>query len=67
MQAEPLREPGDGLRRILGPRPLVRVRRAVEGAGRVRNVAQYAPRRAATAGIVLARIVMSSQIDQFSR
>jgi hypothetical protein len=29
--------------------------------------AQYAPRRATTAGIVFARIEMSSQIDQFSR
>ena len=29
--------------------------------------AQYAPRRASTAGSVFARIEMSSQIDQFSR
>jgi hypothetical protein len=28
---------------------------------------QYAPRPLSTAGIVLARIEMSSQIDQFSR
>ena len=33
---------------------------------RVRTECQYAPRRASTAGSVLARIEMSSQIDQFS-
>ena len=32
-----------------------------------RHRAQYAPRRARTAGNVLVRIEMSSQIDQFSR
>jgi hypothetical protein len=31
------------------------------------GVSQYAPRAAITAGIVRARIEMSSQIDQFSR
>src|SRR5207248_7802785 len=65
-KVEPLREPRDRLGRVLRSRPLVRIGDAVEAGGGTVE-AQYAPRRARTAGIVFTRIVMSSQIDQFSR
>ena len=53
---------------LLGHSGLRRSRRLDCVAGRSPHVelGQYAPRRARTAGIVLAMIVMSTQIDQFS-
>src|SRR5439155_10101762 len=66
-QAEPLDEVLDRLGCVARSEALVACGAGSERGGRNGVKAQYAPRRARPAGIVLARISMSSQIDQFSR
>jgi hypothetical protein len=62
---ESLDDPVDELGQVARPAALVALRDLRER--ECRGAIQYAPRLDITAGSVFARIVMSSQIDQFSR